>query len=188
MGAARPFCSADTAQDWLSIGWSPLWHNRNKKNARWTQQSRHLLAAAALGKCLYPSIISQITNMRSLRYRVHNLDRWATGNSNVVWCGLSTIFLHSLHLENTKSCHQPTVFVAARWWMWNRTAAISWESLAPVIALHGCRGNVKPYYTSNRYYYHANTVSSQYLHIQSIPCVHLWRPPCSPQFITARLL
>lgn len=62
---------------------------------------------------------------------------------------------------------------------WNNMAAISWESLAPVIALHGRRGNARPYYTSNRYYYHANTVSTLYLHIQRVPCVQLWCTRCS---------
>lgn len=56
----------------------------------------------------------------------------------------------------------------------NQYGSISWEPLAPVIALHGCRGNMRLYYTSNRYYYHANNVSSQYLHIQSVPCVSTW--------------
>lgn len=75
-----------------------------------------------------------------------------------------------------------TTFAATRWRLCNNMAAISWESLAPVIALPVCRGNMRPDYTSNRYYYHANTVSSQHLHIQSVPCVNLWR---SAQFIAS---
>lgn len=83
-------------------------------------------------------------------------------------------YIHTSHLEITKSCHQPTIFRPKRCGICNIMAAISWESLAPVIALYGCRGNMRAYDMSNRYYYHANTVSRQYLHIQSIPCEHLW--------------
>lgn len=44
-------------------------------------------------------------------------------------CGLIGSFNHLpmfiTHLESTKSCHQPTVFAAARWWTCNNMAAIS---------------------------------------------------------------
>lgn len=141
------------------------------------------MSVTALEHCLYQNIGSQSTNSLTTICTTKQ-------NSNMLWFGLSTFFLHSSHLENIKPCHQPTTTkpAAIRWW--NSLAAISRESLAPVIALRGRRGNVRPYYTSNRYYYHANTVSSQsashaYTFDASSSSLHIYyerRAPLVPTF------
>lgn len=141
------------------------------------------MSVTELEHCLYQNIWSQSTNSLTTICTTKQ-------NSNMVWFGLSTFFLHSSHLENIKQCHQPTTTMPAAIRWWNSLAAISRESLAPVIALRGRRGNVRPYYTSNRYYYHANTVSSQsashaYTFDASSSSLHIYyerRAPLVPTF------